>query len=175
MSTVRSFFLEEAGECLGELISYSAPGRLDPRRAHAAARRLRGSAQLARYRVIAEQAWRLESRLKPLARRPAEGPTESAPSALVDEVAALVASLERSVDGVRQGRIEREPRVEKEMDEAHEPAVVDVAIEELEYRGEAALARALELRSVLEESMIEDEPAGPILDELFDLIRMGME
>jgi hypothetical protein len=175
VSTVRSFFLEEAGECLGELLSCSGPGRLDPRRAHAAARRLRGSAQLARYPVIAEEAWRLESRLKPLARRPAGGPTEGVPSTLVDEVAALVATLERSVDGVRQGRIEREPRVEKEMDESHEPVVVEMAITELEYRGEAALAAALELRSALEERIMEDEPTGPILDELFDLIRMGME
>jgi hypothetical protein len=174
VSTVRAFFLEEAGECLGELKSCSAPARLDPRRAHAAARRLRGSAQLARYRPVADQARRLEARLKPLARQHAgDGHAEEYPS-LAGEVAALVAALERSVDDVRQGRIEREPRLEKEMDQAHEPAVVEVAIDELEYRGEAALARALDLRSALEDAILEDEPAGPILDELFDLIRLGM-
>lgn len=61
------------------------------------------------------------------------------------------------------------------MDEEQRPPLAEVAIEDLEYRGEAALARALELRSMLEETLLEDAPLSPILDELFDLIRLGME
>jgi hypothetical protein len=48
-----------------------------------------------------------------------------------------------------------------------------VPIEDLEYRGRAALQRAESLRMPLEDAIIAGEPAGPILDELFDLIRLG--
>jgi hypothetical protein len=48
-----------------------------------------------------------------------------------------------------------------------------VAIESLEYGPEAALSRAVELREPLEMAIVADEPAGPILDELFDLIQLG--
>jgi hypothetical protein len=51
----------------------------------------------------------------------------------------------------------------------------EVAIEELEYQAHAALARAAELRAPLEAAIFDDQPVGPILDELFDLIRKGME
>ena len=50
-----------------------------------------------------------------------------------------------------------------------------VRIEEIEYDGRAALERALELRPALEDAIVSESPAGPILDELFDLIRLGME
>jgi hypothetical protein len=48
-----------------------------------------------------------------------------------------------------------------------------VPIEALEYAPDAALERALELREPLEMAIVADDPAGPILDELFDLIRLG--
>lgn len=47
-----------------------------------------------------------------------------------------------------------------------------VPIDALEYRGEAALGRALSLREPLEQAVAEGRPE-PILDELFDLIRLG--
>lgn len=50
----------------------------------------------------------------------------------------------------------------------------EIAIEELEYTSEAALARALELRTPLEDGIVAEETVGPILDEIFDLIRLGM-
>jgi hypothetical protein len=53
-------------------------------------------------------------------------------------------------------------------------AVEVVEIRELEYRGPAALERAAELREAVEDAIVGEEPAGPILDELFDLIRLGM-
>lgn len=49
-------------------------------------------------------------------------------------------------------------------------AVVDVTT--LEYGGKAALERARTLREPLERAIAEGRP-GPILDELFDLIRLG--
>lgn len=50
----------------------------------------------------------------------------------------------------------------------------EIAIEELEYTSEAALARALELRAPLEDGIVAEDTVGPILDEIFDLIRLGM-
>ncbi len=48
-----------------------------------------------------------------------------------------------------------------------------VPLESLEYGPEAALKRAAALREPLEMAVVADEPAGPILDELFDLIELG--
>jgi hypothetical protein len=48
-------------------------------------------------------------------------------------------------------------------------------IGELVYRGPAALRRALELRPRLEQALREEPGARELLDELFDLIRLGLE
>ena len=48
-----------------------------------------------------------------------------------------------------------------------------VPIERLEYRGPEALERAETLRLPLENALITGEAPGPIIDELFDLIRLG--
>lgn len=48
-----------------------------------------------------------------------------------------------------------------------------VPIEDLEYRGRAALKRAEALRIPLEDAIAAGQPSGPIMDELFDLIRLG--
>lgn len=50
-----------------------------------------------------------------------------------------------------------------------------VRVADLEYGGRAALERALELRPALENAIVSEAPAGPLLDELFDLIRLGMQ
>lgn len=55
-----------------------------------------------------------------------------------------------------------------------EGEVKEVAMEDLEYTPEAALTRALELRAPLEDGIVAEETVGPILDEIFDLIRLGM-
>jgi chemotaxis protein histidine kinase CheA len=52
---------------------------------------------------------------------------------------------------------------------------VSTDIGELVYRGPAALRRALELRPRLEQALREEPGARELLDELFDLIRLGLE
>lgn len=168
MSRVRTFFLEEAAECLAILTS-SPPAESRAGALHAAARRLRGNAQLARYRPVAEVALRLEHRLKRLRLGREEWTDETAQVVNRD-----VAAVARTVDAVRDGRIERECKPEVRMEEQQVTADVEVAIEELEYTGPAALARAVELRAPLEDAIAADEAVGPLMDELFDLIRMGM-
>ena len=48
-------------------------------------------------------------------------------------------------------------------------------IESLTYRGEAALRRALELRATLDTAVADDPEMRAVLDEVFDLIRLGIE
>jgi hypothetical protein len=50
-----------------------------------------------------------------------------------------------------------------------------VPVEELCYRGDAALRRALELQPLLAEALARDEEALEALAEVFDLIRLGLE
>ncbi len=60
--------------------------------------------------------------------------------------------------------------------EAKEPdPSPEVDIGTLEYAPGPALQRALDLRTALEDALVSDAPVGPILDELFDLIRLGMK
>jgi chemotaxis protein histidine kinase CheA len=56
-------------------------------------------------------------------------------------------------------------------EQAQQPEVVP--IEELEYRGDAALARAQELRGALDRVASHDPQARDAVDELFDLIRIA--
>lgn len=170
MSRVRRFFVREAEECLAALRQQLARERPDAGAAHAAARRLRGSAQMARFGAIAETAGALERRLRP-------GPDRGAGEAPFAEMGAVLESLEKEVQAVRDGRRDEDPRMEAGMDErdAVETGGGEdiMPIEALEYRGEAALERALALREALENAIVAEEPAGPVLDELFDLIRLG--
>jgi len=53
-----------------------------------------------------------------------------------------------------------------------EPAPVPIA--ELEYHGQEALRRALTLRQGLEDALGDDPAARELLEELFDLIRLGL-
>ena len=48
-----------------------------------------------------------------------------------------------------------------------------VPIDTLEYHGHTALERAQTLRAPLEDAIAAGDPPGAILDELFDLIRLG--
>lgn len=174
MSRVRSFFLTEAGECLAELRGQVESPRLDMAALHRAARRFRGSAEMARFGVLAERSRELETRLRPYASgaTPTEGPQE-----LRDLVSAVVESLERGLEEVREGKLVEDPRMEEGMPEQGGGAGPNdqevVPIEMLEYGGGAALERALSLREPLEDAIVSADPAGPILDELFDLIRLG--
>ncbi|HEX7089229.1 MAG TPA: Hpt domain-containing protein [Longimicrobiales bacterium] len=54
------------------------------------------------------------------------------------------------------------------------PAADIVPIEDLLYRGEAALRRALELRPAIERAVGADPAAREAVEELFDLIRLGL-
>jgi hypothetical protein len=54
-----------------------------------------------------------------------------------------------------------------------EPAAVPIAT--LEYRGEAALRRALSLRQGLEEAIPDNPELREQLEELFDLVRLALE
>ncbi|HEY8469048.1 MAG TPA: Hpt domain-containing protein [Longimicrobiales bacterium] len=55
------------------------------------------------------------------------------------------------------------------------PAADVVPIEDLLYRGEAALRRALELRPAIERAVGADPAAREVVEELFDLIRLGLQ
>lgn len=169
MNRVRAFFLEEAAKCLTVLRSATQAGDRDVGRMHAAARQLRGSAQMARFGPVAAAAGRLERRLKGLVA--AHGRWTDAVRAAV---AREVAVVEAVVGAVEQGRIRPDERMEQRMDRNQGAASAEVAIEDLEYRGSAALDRAMALRDALEDAIVGAEPVGPILDELFDLIRLGM-
>lgn len=170
MSRVRAFFLQEAARCLSELSVPAAPRPRELRRLHAAARRLRGSAQLARYPAVVDVALPLERRLKTLA-----GGDEPWSAGTAAAVADQVRAVERAVQAVRDGTIQQQSGGTMAEEQSREAGVPEVAIRELEYAGEAALRRALELRRSLEEALDAGEPAAGILDELFDLIRLGME
>jgi HPt (histidine-containing phosphotransfer) domain-containing protein len=163
---VRTFFLEEAAECLDVLRGALSSGG-DRRVVHAAARRLRGSAQMARYGALAREAGALEAALR-------EGPGGASPSSdpASPELERRLRSLEEGLDAVRDGTMQQDPRKEEPMDTAVATERV-VPIETLEYSPAAALKRALDLRDALEAAIVEDRPTGPILDELFDLIRLA--
>lgn len=168
MSRVRAFFLEEAADCLDTLRS-ARQGRADPARLHRAARRLRGNAQLARYAHIAALAARVEARLKPLVRG-----DEPWTDALVRDVTDGLHELERSVQAVREGSIQQDISREMTTEPQRPDPAGEVPIEELEYSASDALQRALELRTALEDGIVSGDPVGPLLDELFDLIRLGL-
>jgi hypothetical protein len=60
-------------------------------------------------------------------------------------------------------------------DDPEAPAsAAEVPIAKLEYSARDALARALEPRAALEDGIVVADPVGPILDELFDLVRLGL-
>ena len=167
MTRLRAFFLEEAMECLRlarDEVSREIPDRWVVYRS---IRRLRGSAQLAGYGAVARRAAGLETRTRP------ESGGGDWSEELGEMAAAELAALEEAVERVRRGEVEPGDETERIMEgEANAGGVV--GIEELEYRGAAALERAMELRPALEDTIIAEAPVGPLLDELFDLIRMGM-
>lgn len=171
MNRVRAFFVEEATECLGAIRAELAASSPHPGVVHAAVRRLRGSAQMARFGRLADAAWSLERELKLVARGEAAWDDP-----LRRRVGRELESLARGLEGVRAGRMEQDEK-EPPMDEqrSSESTVTDevVPVETLEYRGVAALERARTLREPLEAAIGSGEPADAILDELFDLIRLG--
>lgn len=171
MSRVRAFFVEEAAECMTILRGELRAPSPDPVALHAAVRRLRGSAQVARFGDLAREASVLESLLKPVAKGGAVWE-----ETLGRRLKEGLESLARGIDAVREGRTEQDAR-EGSVDEARAseaPSDGDVvSMESLEYGGSEALNRAQALRGPLEDAIIEGEPAGAILDELFDLIRLG--
>lgn len=170
MNRVRAHFVEEAAECLDALEAELSRSDPDPAELHRSMRQLRGSAQVARYGELAAEARTLETALKPVS----GGDAPLAPE-LVDRLRDGMETLARAVDAVREGRMEQDER-EPPMDEQErsEPAAEEVvAIETLEYEGRAALERAGALREPLEAAITAGDPPGAILDELFDLIRLG--
>ncbi len=174
MSRVRAFFLEEAGECMADLRQELERAPLDPVALHRGVRRFRGSADMARFGALADRAREIERWLR-----------DQGTGAIAPEVAAAarsraseaLGSLERQLTEIREGRLEEDPRMEAGMTEAEGGGVQGglevVPVENLEYQDAAAIERALTLREALEDAIVTDEPAGPILDELFDLIRLG--
>ena len=169
MNRVRAYFIEEATECLDALERELSAAHPDPDAVYRAVRQLRGSAQVARFGALADEARALETALKPVARGGASW------SELADRVRDGIAGLARGVDAVREGRMEqdeREPPMEEQ--ERDEPGTEQVVpIETLEYEGGAALERARTLRAPLEDAITAGDPPGAILDELFDLIGLG--
>lgn len=179
MSRVRSFFLSEAERWMAELRAHAGESPLDIDGSYRAIRRFRGNAQMARFGGLATTARRLEARLRPYMGS-GQVPNEAT---LRDEIRAVLQSLEQGVDAVRNGRLEADPKVEAGMNEQgrNEQGMENrgtkgrgvVSADSLEYRGAGALERALSLREALENAIVEERQTGPILDELFDLIRLG--
>lgn len=168
MSRLRAFFLEEARECLEIARRELTRERPDVGTVHRAFRRLRGSAQMARIGEVVGLAGALEERLRPAS----VGAVAGGQAMDLGMARSGLTDLERALEAVRSGDMEPRETRERAMDGEGAGAVVEM--EELEYRGVAALERALELRPALEEAVVSDAPAGPILEELFDLIRLGM-
>jgi HPt (histidine-containing phosphotransfer) domain-containing protein len=172
MSRMRAYFVQEALDCL-ETARSALVGDPDLDAVYGAVRRLRGSAQMARFGELAETALALERRLRPAPGRPEAATLERV-------VRDTLEVLAIGVEAVRNGELEEDTEPEDTMDEqavgGTEVAGGEVvALETLEYRGERALERAVELRGALENAIVSDEPSGPILDELFDLIRLGAQ
>lgn len=179
MSRLRSFFVREATECLDAISAAVRQEPVETESLYRAARRLRGSAQMARFGGVADRAGRLERRAKSElepSHSESEAETESE-ATLAVEAHGAVEDLERDVEAIRVGDIEQDPKEEAAMEsQGMDESASDVPIaslDTLEYRGERALERALDLREALEDAIVSDQPAGPILDELFDLIRLG--
>lgn len=176
MNRVRAFFIEEAAECLRTarlgLDASDTTGVLS------AVRRLRGSAQMARFGEIAEVAGSLESRLRGEADagRWAEESTREHLDRLDDLVRAVrrgTADQDPEDEDPQEGH-GTDPGGEDRMEGAGREETAVVEIEELEYRGRAALERALQLRESIEDAVVAERPVGPLLDELFALVRQGM-
>lgn len=185
MSRVRAFFLREGSECLEAARAELESAAVDMAGVHRAVRQFRGSAQMARFGALAEAALELERRLRP----PREGqPAAAAPGPagerggdrveeLRRDIGQVLDSLERGMEAIREGRLEEDPRMETDMEgqgvREGGDALEAVPVETLEYRGKDALTRALELRESLETAIVSEESVTPVLDELFDLIRLG--
>lgn len=123
---------------------------------------------MARFGSLAERAAALEGTLRAVARGDTPWTAEAGRSARRD-----VAALAGMVAAVRSGGLEADSTKEAAM--GGERADTDVVpIEELEYEGQRALERALELRGALEDAIVAEEPVGPLLEELFGLVRLGM-
>lgn len=171
MNRVRAFFVEEATECLGAIRTELARTNPHPDAVHAAIRRFRGSALMARFGGLADAAWSLERELKLAARGDARWD-----DAFRRRVAGELAVLAGGLDAVREGRMERdekEPSMEERSSTESTVEAEVVPIEALEYQGAAALERARALRGPLEAAIGSGAPTDAILDELFDLIRLG--
>jgi chemotaxis protein histidine kinase CheA len=169
MSRSQALFLEEAARCLAELGATPGTDPEEGRRLHAAARRLRGSAQMARYGSVAEVAIRMERRLKRLADTGVPWSDTEAEAFRRD-----VAAANAAIQDVQGGTIQQDARTTMSTDSQGGDDKAEIAIEELEYAPAAALQRALELRAPLEDGIVAEDTVGPILDEIFDLIRLGM-
>lgn len=167
MSRVRAFFLEEASECLGAARREMQCERPERAAVYRAVRRLRGNAQLARLDAVAAPAARLEARVRP------REDDRGWPAQLAEEAESALGRLEATIEAVRAGVITGDTEAGQTMDgEARVEG--ELGMEELEYRGRAALERALELRRDIEDAIVSETPVGPILEELFDLVRLGM-
>jgi hypothetical protein len=76
---------------------------------------------------------------------------------------------------VREGSLEPDIGGDMTTDRQLPASTEEVPIEDMEYSGVDALHRALELRTALEDGIVSGAPVGPVLDELFDLIRLAIE
>jgi chemotaxis protein histidine kinase CheA len=168
MNRVTAHFVEEATECLDALEAELGGPEPDPGVVYRTVRQLRGSAQVARFGALVEEARPLEETLKTVARG-----ERSWGEALAARVREDMQSLARGVDAVREGRMEQDDREPPMEEQGRNESGEVVPIETLEYSGPEALARARTLREPLEDAIVAGDPPGAILDELFDLIRLG--
>lgn len=86
-----------------------------------------------------------------------------------EEVSAWVERLRAAVEA---HKVEEATHTEAEPETG---ADAPVPIQDLCYQGDAALRRALELRTVLENALQRGVGVQDVVDELFDLIRLGMQ
>lgn len=191
---LNEYFTQEAGEYLDQLARLlREEGAPDPQALLRLARGVRGSAQMAGAETIAAVAERLEDAARSVA---------SNVVVWSEEVRGLAADTVRDIQilirALNRWGPDEEARVRSAMDRWHElepeevvaveslfyddagPHVLSepevVPIESLLLRGPAALREALRLRPALEQLAVgAGSEARELVDELFDLVRLGAE
>jgi hypothetical protein len=182
MTTLRQYFAVEAVRCVREMDAVLRRGDDDMAlQLHEAARGLRGVAQMAREEVVQRAAASFEAAMLDITGdgMPGDDVVREA-RATVDDLARLVGGVERPeqlASGIvaRWSRAAAGPSVAPPGAGAEGTGADVVDVRDLCFSGERALRAALELRAVLELAVEHQPDARDAVDEVFDLIRLGLK